>query len=101
MLKHRSLCGLREVGRCLGTLNPHLEEGRRLVEEMLRQVVDLHPGLGSIHIGADEVRGRRGRGEEVKGGVTLANKGGASLLFCIGFKQIGRASCRERVSSPV
>ncbi|XP_067100944.1 hexosaminidase D isoform X1 [Osmerus mordax] len=55
VLKHRSLCGLRELERCLGTLNPHLEEGRRLVEEMLRQVVDLHPGLSSIHIGADEV----------------------------------------------
>lgn len=56
VLKHKSLWGLREVGHCLGTLNPHREEGVRLVEEMLRQVVELHPGSTSLHIGADEVR---------------------------------------------
>lgn len=41
---------------CVGTLNPHKEEGVRLVMEMLRQVVKLHPGLDTLHIGADEVR---------------------------------------------
>lgn len=40
----------------MGTLNPHKEEGVELVLEMLRQVVALHPGLSTIHIGADEVR---------------------------------------------
>lgn len=55
VLKHRSLWGLREVGQCLGTLSPHQERGRGLVMEMLRQVVELHPGLESLHMGADEV----------------------------------------------
>lgn len=41
---------------CVGTLNPHKEEGVKLVMEMLRQVVKLHPGLNTLHIGADEVR---------------------------------------------
>ncbi|KAM4624053.1 hexosaminidase D isoform 2-T2 [Polymixia lowei] len=65
VLKHRSLWGLREVGHCLGTLNPHREEGVRLVIEMLRQVVELHPGLNTLHIGADEVY-LLGEGEESK-----------------------------------
>lgn len=56
VLKHRPLWGLREVPYCVGTLNPHKEEGVRLVMEMLRQVVALHPGLNTLHIGADEVR---------------------------------------------
>lgn len=46
---------LREVPYCVGTLNPHKDEGVRLVMEMLRQVVKLHPGLNTLHIGADEV----------------------------------------------
>lgn len=50
--------GLREVAHCVGTLNPHKEEGVRLVMEMLRQVVEQHPGLNTLHIGADEVRTR-------------------------------------------
>lgn len=40
----------------MGTLNPHKEEGVKMVMEMLRQVVELHPGLSTLHIGADEVR---------------------------------------------
>lgn len=44
------------MAHCVGTLNPHKEEGVRLVMEMLKQVVDLHPGLNTLHIGADEVR---------------------------------------------
>ncbi|XP_010890221.1 hexosaminidase D [Esox lucius] len=63
VLKHKSLWGLREVPHCLGTLNPHREEGVRLVQEMLRQVVELHPGSTSVHIGADEVY-LLGEGEE-------------------------------------
>lgn len=47
---------LREVPHCVGTLNPHKEEGVELVLEMVRQVIALHPGLSAIHIGADEVR---------------------------------------------
>lgn len=56
VLKHRPMWSLREVPYCVGTLNPHKEEGVKLVIEMLRQVVKLHPGLNTLHIGADEVR---------------------------------------------
>uniref|UniRef100_A0A3Q2YDK3 beta-N-acetylhexosaminidase n=1 Tax=Hippocampus comes TaxID=109280 RepID=A0A3Q2YDK3_HIPCM len=55
VLKHRPMWSLREVSNCVGTLNPHKEEGFKLVMEMLRQVVELHPGLNALHIGADEV----------------------------------------------
>ncbi|KAF3704714.1 Hexosaminidase D [Channa argus] len=65
VLKHRPLWSLREVARCVGTLNPHKEEAVKLVMEMLRQVVDLHPGLNTLHIGADEVY-MLGEGEESK-----------------------------------
>lgn len=65
LLKHQPLWSLREVPHCVGTLNPHKEEGVRLVMEMLRQVVALHPGLNTIHIGADEVY-MLGEGEESK-----------------------------------
>lgn len=65
VLKHRPMWSLREVSHCVGTLNPHKEEGVRLVMEMLRQVVELHPGLNTLHIGADEVY-MLGEGEESK-----------------------------------
>lgn len=65
VLKHRSLRHLRETPHCVGTLNPHREEAVRLVMEMLRQVVELHPGLSTLHIGADEVY-MLGEGEESK-----------------------------------
>lgn len=65
VLKHRTLWGLREVPYCVGTLNPHKQEGVQLVMEMLRQVVELHPGLKTLHIGADEVY-ILGEGEESK-----------------------------------
>ncbi|KAF7651253.1 hypothetical protein LDENG_00113480 [Lucifuga dentata] len=65
VLKHRPLWGLREVTHCLGTLNPHREEGVKLVMKMLKQVVDLHPDLHTLHIGADEVY-LLGEGEESK-----------------------------------
>ncbi|XP_077482545.1 hexosaminidase D isoform X2 [Stigmatopora argus] len=55
VLKHRSMWSLREVSNCVGTLNPCKEEGLKLVTAMLRQVVELHPGLKTLHIGADEV----------------------------------------------
>lgn len=65
VLKHRPMWALREVAHCVGTLNPHKEEGVRLVMEMLKQVVELHPGLNTLHIGADEVY-ILGEGEESK-----------------------------------
>ncbi|TDG98328.1 hypothetical protein EPR50_G00217590 [Perca flavescens] len=65
VLKHRPMWSLREMAHCVGTLSPHKEEGFRLVMEMLRQVVELHPGLNTLHIGADEVY-MLGEGEESK-----------------------------------
>ncbi|XP_034414957.1 hexosaminidase D [Cyclopterus lumpus] len=65
VLKHRPMWSLRETAPCVGTLNPHREEGVRLVMEMLRQVVALHPGSNALHIGADEVF-MLGEGEESK-----------------------------------
>ncbi|XP_051968476.1 hexosaminidase D-like [Xyrauchen texanus] len=55
VLKHEIFRKLREVDYCLGTLNPHCNRGVRLVQEMLRQVMQLHPKSTSLHIGADEV----------------------------------------------
>lgn len=57
VLKHRRLWNLREAPYCVGTLNPHKDESVKLVTEMLKQVVKLHPGLKTLHIGADEVGG--------------------------------------------
>lgn len=65
VLKHPSMRSLREVAHCVGTLNPHQDDGLKLVMEMLRQVVELHPGLETLHIGADEVY-MLGEGEESK-----------------------------------
>ncbi|TMS22358.1 Hexosaminidase D [Larimichthys crocea] len=65
VFKHRPMWSLREVPYCVGTLNPHKEEGVKLVMEMLRQVVKMHPGLDTLHIGADEVY-ILGEGEESK-----------------------------------
>ncbi|XP_075312962.1 hexosaminidase D isoform X2 [Odontesthes bonariensis] len=65
VLKHRPMWHLREMPHCLGTLNPHKEEGVKLVLEMVRQVVELHPGLKKLHIGADEVY-MLGDGEDSK-----------------------------------
>ncbi|KAI7796568.1 hexosaminidase D [Triplophysa rosa] len=55
VLKHEIFRELREVDYCLGTLNPHRDQGVKLVQEMLRQVMELHPKSSRLHIGADEV----------------------------------------------
>ncbi|KAK5850432.1 hypothetical protein PBY51_001313 [Eleginops maclovinus] len=65
VLKHGPLSSLRETAPCIGTLNPHREEGLQLLMEMLKQVVELHPGVKTLHIGADEVY-LLGEGEESK-----------------------------------
>uniref|UniRef100_A0A8C5HTJ3 beta-N-acetylhexosaminidase n=1 Tax=Gouania willdenowi TaxID=441366 RepID=A0A8C5HTJ3_GOUWI len=65
VLKHKALWELREVSHCVSTLNPHNEKGVKMVMEMLRQVVELHPGLSTLHIGADEVY-MLGEGSESK-----------------------------------
>ncbi|XP_076855643.1 hexosaminidase D isoform X2 [Brachyhypopomus gauderio] len=55
VLKHSTFEKLREVSHCLGTLNPHTNQGVTLVMEMLHQVMELHPKSSALHIGADEV----------------------------------------------
>ncbi|XP_015250818.1 PREDICTED: hexosaminidase D [Cyprinodon variegatus] len=89
VLKHRSLWHLREVPLCVGTLNPHKEEGFKLVMEMLRQVVDLHPGLRTLHIGADEVY-TLGEGEDSK--LWLDSTGGTvEQLFLSHVNKVAKA----------
>ncbi|KAM3592238.1 uncharacterized protein V6R79_015194 [Siganus canaliculatus] len=89
VLKHRPMWGLREVPYCVGTLNPHKEEGVKLVMEMLRQVVKLHPGLKTLHIGADEVF-ILGEGEESK--LWLASDGNTvEQLFLSHVTKVARA----------
>nr|XP_023692615.1 hexosaminidase D [Paramormyrops kingsleyae]XP_023692616.1 hexosaminidase D [Paramormyrops kingsleyae] len=55
VLKHQQFWDLREVGYCLGTLNPNKPQSLQLVLEMVRQVLELHPDSRYLHIGADEV----------------------------------------------
>lgn len=76
---------LREVPHCVGTLNPHKEEGVKLVMEMLRQVVSLHPGLSTLHIGADEVRTS-----------LLLESLGFAVLSHVRFCSASRFTCLER-----
>uniref|UniRef100_A0A673ATC9 beta-N-acetylhexosaminidase n=1 Tax=Sphaeramia orbicularis TaxID=375764 RepID=A0A673ATC9_9TELE len=89
VLKHRTMCHLREVAHCVGTLNPHKEDGVKLVMEMLRQVVELHPDLHTLHIGADEVY-MLGEGEESK--LWLASPGQTvEQLFLIHVAKVAKA----------
>lgn len=89
VLKHRPMWDLREVAHCVGTLNPHKEDGVKLVMEMLRQVVELHPGLNTLHIGADEVY-MLGEGEESK--LWLASSGQTvEQLFLMHVTKVAKA----------
>ncbi|KAJ8283878.1 hypothetical protein COCON_G00027280 [Conger conger] len=63
VLKHREFWELREAVYSLGTLNPHREHSVNLVLQMVRQVLELHPDIRCLHIGADEVY-VLGQGEE-------------------------------------
>ncbi|KAJ8363608.1 hypothetical protein SKAU_G00124390 [Synaphobranchus kaupii] len=45
VLKHREFWELREVGYILGTLNPHRENSVKLVLQIVRQVLELHPDI--------------------------------------------------------
>ncbi|XP_070707641.1 hexosaminidase D [Pempheris klunzingeri] len=89
VLKHRPMWSLREVAECVGTLNPHQEGGVRLVMEILRQVVELHPDVNTLHIGADEVY-MLGEGEESK--LWLASPGHTvEQLFLSHVTKVARA----------
>ncbi|TSK14802.1 Hexosaminidase D [Bagarius yarrelli] len=65
VLKHNPFSKFRELSHCLGTLNPHSHQGFAVIQEMLNQVMRLHPRSTVLHIGADEVY-TLGQGEESK-----------------------------------
>lgn len=65
VLKHKAFAHLREVPMYPNSLNPHKEESHQLVHAMIRQVMELHPGVRWLHIGSDEVY-YLGEGEDSK-----------------------------------
>ncbi|XP_069808219.1 hexosaminidase D isoform X2 [Dendropsophus ebraccatus] len=65
VLKHKEFAHLREVPTYPNSLNPHKEESHQLLHVMIRQVMELHPGIRWLHIGSDEVY-YLGEGEESK-----------------------------------
>ncbi|XP_040293439.1 hexosaminidase D [Bufo bufo] len=65
VLKHREFAHLREVSTYPNSLNTHKEESHQLLQAMIRQVMELHPGVRWLHIGSDEVY-YLGEGEESK-----------------------------------
>lgn len=89
VLKHASLSALKEVPHCLGTLSPHGERPLQLVMEMIRQVVELHPGITTLHIGADEVY-LLGQGEQSRKWLE-SHDGGVAALFLSHVTRVARA----------
>jgi hypothetical protein len=55
VLKHDAFRSLREVESFPSSLCPSHSEAIPLVQAMLTQVINLHPNLTTLHIGADEV----------------------------------------------
>lgn len=89
VLKHDSLSDLREVPHCLGTLSPHGQRPLQLVMEMVRQVIEQHPRITTLHIGADEVY-LLGEGEQSR--QWLESRGGSvAQLFLSHVTSVARA----------
>lgn len=65
VLKHKEFSHLREVPTYPNSLNPHKAQSHWLIQSMLKQVMELHPGVRWLHIGSDEVY-YLGDGEESK-----------------------------------
>lgn len=55
VLKHDKFRGLREVENFPGSICPSNLESLPLVQNMLEQVIKMHPNITKLHIGADEV----------------------------------------------
>ncbi|CAK9290267.1 unnamed protein product [Gordionus sp. m RMFG-2023] len=55
VLKHPQFSHLREVPEFSDTICPSKGESFQLIKKMIDQIVQLHPGIKSLHIGADEV----------------------------------------------
>ncbi|MCE9613126.1 MAG: beta-N-acetylhexosaminidase [Lentisphaerae bacterium] len=56
LLKHPAFAHLREQYDDLQNLCPSQPDARPVITDMLDQVLALHPGITTIHIGGDEVR---------------------------------------------
>nr|XP_006637316.1 PREDICTED: hexosaminidase D-like isoform X1 [Lepisosteus oculatus]XP_015215976.1 PREDICTED: hexosaminidase D-like isoform X1 [Lepisosteus oculatus]XP_015215977.1 PREDICTED: hexosaminidase D-like isoform X1 [Lepisosteus oculatus]XP_015215978.1 PREDICTED: hexosaminidase D-like isoform X1 [Lepisosteus oculatus]XP_015215979.1 PREDICTED: hexosaminidase D-like isoform X1 [Lepisosteus oculatus] len=78
-LKHEKFSNLREVPGFPNSLNPHAPGSQPLVQAMLSQVLDRHPGLRWLHIGADEVFGL-GQGLDSKNWLN-SNNGDMGRMF--------------------
>ncbi|XP_071988571.1 hexosaminidase D-like [Engystomops pustulosus] len=81
VLKHRDFARLREVPTYPNSLNPHLDESLRLLHDMIRQVMELHPGVRWLHIGSDEVY-YLGEGEESKQRLAQGGLAVEDLFMC-------------------
>jgi Glycosyl hydrolase family 20, catalytic domain len=55
VLKHDKFRGLREVENFPGSICPSNSESLPLVQNILEQVIKMHPNITMLHIGADEV----------------------------------------------
>lgn len=55
VLKHDKFRGLREVENFPGSICPSNPESLPLVQNMIEQVIKMHPNIKMLHIGADEV----------------------------------------------
>ena len=55
LLKHTKYRDLRETENAIGELCPCKSESGKLVHELLKDVMDLHPDSRYVHIGCDEV----------------------------------------------
>ncbi|KAM3921928.1 hexosaminidase D [Leptodactylus fuscus] len=81
VLKHSAFAHLREVLSYPNSLNPHKDESHQLLQAMIRQVMDLHPGVRWLHIGSDEVY-YLGEGEESKKYLSETGLAVEDLFMC-------------------
>ncbi|XP_018416917.1 PREDICTED: hexosaminidase D-like [Nanorana parkeri] len=79
VLKHDKYKSLREVERYPNSLNPHSAGTMVLLKMILTQVIDKHPMINWIHIGADEVY-PLGEGQDSKSWLNN-NKGDLGKMF--------------------
>lgn len=56
VLKHKEWTGLREVAGYPSSMCPSHPGALPLLTSLIRQIVEFHPDIQYIHIGADEVK---------------------------------------------
>ncbi|KAG9467867.1 hypothetical protein GDO78_014135 [Eleutherodactylus coqui] len=81
VLKHKEFAHLREMPMYPNSLNPHKEESHQLLHVIIRQVMELHPGVRWLHIGSDEVY-YLGEGEESKKYLSESGQAVEDLFMC-------------------